>query len=393
MKLNRHLVLLPALLSLSLGTVFAAPAKRLIETNPGESRWATPAEMKALSEASHAAGKCGGFMDVTDYPINLNAPATKKLDLLGREPKQQAKVTPLLSKADGGNLIAIVTKLSAFEDRNYNTDKGVEASNWIKSQYAAIAGSRAGVQVELVAHSRFKQPSVVATIHGSGPNKDEIIVIGGHLDSMSSGRLAPGADDNAAGTATVMETFRILVESGFQPNRTLQFMGYAGEEEGLLGSQDIATRYKNAGKNVVGVVQFDMTMFATATPRMTFITDHVNPDLTKFLERLTDEYVKAKWIEDKCGYACYDHASWTRAGYASSFPFEPAFDEYNQDIHSPKDTVAKLDGDHGAKYLKLAIAFAIEMAQAEATRTEPTPPTPPSETPGSSWPSLKMTRR
>lgn len=396
MTLNRHLVLLSSLLSLIAQGAAAAPGKRLIETNPGERRWATPAEMAALSERSHRAGKCGGFMDITDYPVSPTAPETKKLDLVGREPKEQARVTPLLTKVDGGNLIAIVTKLSAFDNRNYQTAEGVAASNYIKSEYARVAGGRAGIRVELVPHTRFKQPSVIATIQGNGPNQDEIVVIGGHLDSISSGRLAPGADDNASGTATVMEAFRILVESGFQPNRTLQFMGYAGEEEGLLGSQDIASRYKNEGKHVVAVLQFDMTMFPGATPRITFINDHVNQDLTKFVERLSDEYVKANWIEDKCGYACSDHASWTRAGYPSAFPFETAFREYNPDIHSPKDTVEKLDGSHAENYLKLAIAFGVELAEADGNRTDPVPPTPPtpSKNPsGSKWPSRNLSRR
>jgi len=327
-------------------------------------------------------------MDITDYPIDPNAPATKNLNVAGLEPKQQTRVVPLLKEVDGGNLIAIVTKLSAFGNRNYNTNEGVNASNYIKAEYEKIAGNRSGIRVELFPHKRFKQPSVIATIQGGGPNQDEIVVIGGHLDSISNGKLAPGADDNASGTATVLEAFRILANSGYQPNRTIQFMGYAGEEEGLLGSQDIATRYKRDGKHVVAVLQFDMTMYPGSTPRITFIKDHVNPDLTKFVERLSDEYVKANWVEDKCGYACSDHASWTRAGYASAFPFETKFGEYNPDIHTPRDTLGKLDSSHGENYLKLAIAFGVELAESERSATESKPPVPKKST-GSRWPSIR----
>ncbi len=379
--------------SLAVSSAFAAPSgKRLIETKPGVRYWATAEELRSLSEKAHLAGKCGGFMDITDYPISPRAPKTVKLLLEGVEPKEQARVNPLLRHADPSNLIAIVTKLSAFENRNYQTAEGVAAANWIKSEYARIGAGRSDISVELVTH-RFKQPSVIATIAGNGPKKDEIVVIGGHLDSISSG-AAPGADDNASGTATVMEAFRILVESGYQPNRTIQFMGYAGEEQGLLGSQDIASRYKNAGRAVVGALQFDMTMFPGATPRITFIMDHVNRDLSRFVQRLTDEYVKVNWIEDKCGYACSDHASWTRAGYPSVFPFETAFGEYNKAIHTPRDTVEKLDPNHGTSYLKLAIAFGIELAEADAPTSGDPTPTPPSDGGGgSSWPSLSRRSR
>lgn len=99
--------------------------------------------------------------------------------------------------------------------------------------------------------------------------------------------------------------------------------------------------------------------------------------------------MKAKWIEDKCGYACSDHASWTRAGYPSAFPFETAFSEYNPDIHTPKDTMEKLDAGHGLNYLKLSLAFAVEMAEATAaTDSAPAPSEQPRAPRGSAWPSL-----
>jgi leucyl aminopeptidase len=358
---------------------------RLIETKPGHAFWATPAQMADISERAHREGKCGGFFDLTDAPAaTLQAPLAPSLLGLGdRDPQQQSVVEPLLDQVDEGSLLAIVTQLSSYEDRGYQSDTGVEAAEWIKSEYERIGADRSDVVVELVQHS-FKQPSVVASIVGSGENADEIVVIGGHIDSISSGSEAPGADDDASGTATVMEAFRILIESGYQPNRTIQFMGYAGEERGLLGSQDIANRYRKAGKLVVGALQFDMTMYPGSNPRITFITDHVNKDLTKFVQKLSDEYVQAKWIEDRCGYACSDHASWTRAGYPSAFPFETAFSGYNPNIHSPDDTIEHLDGQHGLHYLKLALAFAVEMGEAEGPIADA--PAPGSS--GSAWPSL-----
>jgi leucyl aminopeptidase len=380
------------LTSSAIGRAGAEPAsprfegKRLIETNPGQAFWATPAEIAEISEKAHRAGKCGGYMDLTDAPAAAKLPplAPALLGLGELDPKEQARVTPLIAKADERELLALVTKLAAYDDRDYQRTTGVEAAEWIKSQYERIGSGRSDVRVELQQNS-FKQPSVIATIEGSGENRNEIVVIGGHIDTISPGK-APGADDDASGTATVMETYRLLIESGYRPNRTIQFMGYAGEERGLLGSQVIANRYRQEGKVVAAALQFDMTMYPGSTPRITFITDHVSRELTTFVEKLSDEYVKAKWIEDKCGYACSDHASWTRAGYPSAFPFETAFDEYNPDIHTPKDTTSNLDAGHGVNYLKLSLAFAVEMAEAKDVATTPT--TGGDDTgSGSSWPS------
>ncbi len=352
---------------LSSGALAAPAGHRLIETGDGVQKWASPSEMEALSHAAHAEGRCGGYMDVTDFPDAAEVTFQPLLNLAALEPKEQATVTPMIKRADEGELLAIVTKLSSYKNRYYDSATGVESANWIKSQYEHIAKGHPDIEVDLVAH-KFRQPSVIATIAGNGPNRDEIVVIGGHIDSITGfggDTHAPGADDNASGTATVLEAFRHVVESGFKPNRTIQFMGYAGEEKGLLGSQDIAAQYRKKGSTVVGVLQLDMTMYPGSTPRITFITDHTNRDLTTFTQKLTDEYVKMPWQEDRCGYACSDHASWTRNGFASAFPFETSFGGYNPNIHTSRDTTTGLDPGHGLSYLKLAMAFAVELAQAK----------------------------
>lgn len=77
--------------------------------------------------------------------------------------------------------------------------------------------------------------NVVAEIQGSDPTlKDEVVMLGGHLDSWQS---ATGATDNAAGCAVMMEAVRILKTLGVQPRRTIRIALWGGEEQGLLGSR------------------------------------------------------------------------------------------------------------------------------------------------------------
>ena len=75
--------------------------------------------------------------------------------------------------------------------------------------------------------------NVVGEIYGSD-KKDEVVMLGGHLDSWHS---ATGATDNAIGCATMMEAARILKAIGVKPRRTIRVACWSGEEEGLLGSQ------------------------------------------------------------------------------------------------------------------------------------------------------------
>jgi leucyl aminopeptidase len=59
---------------------------------------------------------------------------------------------------------------------------------------------------------------------------------------------------------------------------------------------------------------------------------------------------------------CSDHASWTKAGYPSTFPFETAFNQDNPSIHSPADTLDKISPEHAREFAKVALAFAVELS-------------------------------
>lgn len=97
------------------------------------------------------------------------------------------------------------------------------------------------VRVELNIQTAFHDETapngfnVVAEIPGVDPLlKDEVVLIGGHFDSVAA---ATGATDNATGSAAVMEAMRILTAVGARPRRTIRLALWGGEEEGLLGSR------------------------------------------------------------------------------------------------------------------------------------------------------------
>lgn len=76
--------------------------------------------------------------------------------------------------------------------------------------------------------------NVVADIPGTGKHKDEIVIIGGHLDSWHGGT---GATDNASGSAVMMEVIRVLTKLKLPLDRTVRIALWSGEEQGLLGSR------------------------------------------------------------------------------------------------------------------------------------------------------------
>ncbi len=354
---------------------YADPSPRLIETSPSHRQWLNNSEIRDLSLAQHAQGHCGGFMDVTDFSSFEDERLTQVmppaiLQILGElTPTHPTVVEPLLKLLSVSDFMENVKKLSSYKNRFYKSQTGVDSAHWIADRFTAMAGGRGDVTVELISHS-FMQPSVLVTIQGKGLYKDEHVILGAHEDSVnwsswspSAADTAPGADDDASGVATLLETFRVLMLSDYVPDRSLVFIAYAGEELGLLGSQDVAKKFKKDGKKVAGVLQMDMTLFPGETKAITMISDNVNAALTLFTKKLIDTYVKVPWQDSSCGYACSDHASWDKQGYATAFPFEAPMGSDNPNIHTAQDTIESgLDQVFGLHFVKLAVAFAVELA-------------------------------
>lgn len=379
MKTQSTLISIMALgLILALGSTAQADRDTLLKNRPKDASmrlvqygfdkndvaWMTPAQMHQLSHDSHEKGVCGSYIDVTDFPEYTPTFFKTFSNFSDRMPTQQSEVMPRLDLLSKMSLHDFVNHLSSYQSRKYNTDTGKQAVEWMRDKFKEMSSTRSDVKVELFNHASWKQPSVIARIEGEGKHAEEVIVLGAHADSINQlffDPNAPGADDDASGLGTLLEAFRVLMESSYKPKRTIEFMGYAAEEIGLRGSQEIAQKYRNMGRKVVAVLQFDMTLHPGSGNNITFITDHVDSDLTKFIKGLTDEYVRVPWEDSKCGYGCSDHASWTRAGFAAAFPFESPFNESNKAIHTANDTIEKLDFAFGLHYAKIAVSFAIEL--------------------------------
>jgi leucyl aminopeptidase len=327
-------------------------------------------ELPSLSRFMHSRFKrCGGF-----FALRTRAEARASMTPRAERAAgpytldQQAFVRPLLSKISEPKLRATIQTLSAYHDRYYSHDQGVASAQWIADRWTALAAKIPGAAVRLYRHDGWKQPSVILTVPGTD-KADEIVVLGGHLDSINiydgRGAAAPGADDNASGIAVLTEAIRVLADGGFRPRRTVEFMGYAAEEVGLRGSQDIADDYARQGKKVVGVIQYDMSNFPGNGPGMFLLTDNVDPELSAFTGKLIDAYAGVPRGTTECGYACSDHASWTRAGYPSAMAFEATLDTMNENLHTDHDTLANGGGDasHSVPFARLAVAFAAELAK------------------------------
>ncbi|MFN0251545.1 MAG: M20/M25/M40 family metallo-hydrolase [Kofleriaceae bacterium] len=322
-------------------------------------------QLLALSEHMHEEfGRCGGYM-VHESLDEALAPATPLRDVDYTIDRAEV-VNAVLPRLSDVHILQTIRELSSMKNRYYRSESGAAASAWLAQKWRGLAKDRSDVTIELFDQG-YPQKSVIMTIPGT-TRASEVIVIGGHLDSIAPGGVsssAPGADDDASGIATLTEIARVLLASDFRPERTIKFMAYAAEEVGLRGSQAIVRDFKARKVDVVGALQLDMTNFQGSDRDIWIIDDFTSKAQNKFLVDLIERYTNATWGSDKCGYACSDHASWHRAGVPASMPFESRSKEMNKRIHTKNDTLeqSKDNALHAVKFARLGTAYAIELAK------------------------------
>ncbi|MFH1314276.1 MAG: YCF48-related protein [Candidatus Eisenbacteria bacterium] len=204
--------------------------------------------------------------------------------------------------------------------------------------------------------------NVVATKPGTV--SDEQVIICGHYDSISevSATLAPGADDNASGTSAVVEAARVMAD--FPCERTIKFVCFAGEEQGLLGSSEYAGRALYAGDAIVGVLNCDMIAYVDSAPEdVNIVSDSVSEWMADLAIDCADAYVPTlltrKIIDPDMLYS--DHASFWRLGFNALDNEEDTPIVYPA-YHTTGDRIHNLTQSFATNVAEMAVATLAELA-------------------------------
>jgi hypothetical protein len=228
-------------------------------------------EGQTMPHARIATGLAAGLLAVASSHA-VAAPADKGPNVT----RHQAEIDKIVADISPKRIEAYIRKLVSFETRHTMSDttsdtRGIGAARrWIKSELERCgAGTR--LQVAFDSHitpvsARVSRPTeivnVVATLPGTqAESKDRMYVVSGHYDSrntdvMDAEGKAPGANDDASGTAAVMEMACVMAKHDF--DATLVFMTVAAEEQGLLGSAHWADLAKQNNWNVAGMFTNDI---------------------------------------------------------------------------------------------------------------------------------------
>lgn len=349
------------------------------------------------------------------------APATDKAPDLTR---QQPQIKKILADISPKRIEGYVAKLVSFGTRHTMSEtesdtRGIGAARrWIKAELERC-GAGSSLQVAFDSHiapvsARISRPTeivnVVATLPGSqDASKDRIYVTSGHYDSRVSDVMnytadAPGANDDASGTAAIMELACVM--SKYKFDATLVFMAVAAEEQGLLGARHWATQARQKNLNIAGMFTNDIIgssradngkvdnkqvrLFSQSIPatkemseavRQLVATGGDSDSLSRQLARHTKEqgerYVKDFKVSVIHRADRYlrggDHMPFLEQGYAALRFTEPAedFAHQHQDLRTENgkvygDLIEFNDYDYIAKVTRVNAATLASLALAPA---------------------------
>lgn len=207
--------------------------------------------------------------------------------------------------------------------------------------------------------------NVVGVIDGEGPHADETIVIGAHYDHLGrggEGSLAPnsneihnGADDNASGTAALLELARRFGERAKKPARRIVFIAFSAEEKGLLGSRHYVKKAPLFPlEKTVAMFNFDM-VGRMKNDKLTIYGTKTANELEAIIdESMSDDELEIKKIGSASGLGgSSDHASFVMA----QIPAVHFFTGTHPDYHRPSDEVDKINAEGMRRVADFATRF------------------------------------
>jgi Zn-dependent M28 family amino/carboxypeptidase len=199
----------------------------------------------------------------------------------------------------------------------------------------------------------IKTTNVIAEIKGS-EKPQEFVILGAHLDSWE---LGTGALDNGCNAALVVDALRAVKASGLKPRRSIRFILFSGEEEGLLGSRAYATAHRSELDNAAGVIIYD-----AGTGKTTGFADGGRKDVLDTAKRLIAPLQQFGVTELKTDMEWgTDHFDFMLEG-VPTFVADQQEANYLENYHAVSDTYDKVDFVQLKKHVAEAAEFSFAMA-------------------------------
>lgn len=223
----------------------------------------------------------------------------------------------------------------------------------------------ASLSVE-VENTRATINNVLAYLPGK---TEEYVILGAHYDHLGRGnfdslapsqigQIHPGADDNASGTAGVLELARLLAPLKGQLQRGILFVNFAGEELGLLGSAEWVKEPTRRLEKAVAMINMDM--IGRIKDEKLYIGGVGTGSTFEFILKQAESNTTFKYENSAGGYSSSDHTSFV----TKHIPVLFFFSGLHSDYHKPSDTWEKINSDAAARLLDVVSNVGLQLANA-----------------------------
>lgn len=283
--------------------------------------------------------------------------------------EENTLIREMMNQVSMDSLEATVQHLQDYQNRMWDSQNAFDASDWIAGRMAAL-----GLEVE-------QQPFYASTWTGSGqaaPNvigiqrgtlyPDVYVVCGSHFDSFSyeamyGGGTCPGADDNATGVASVLESARIMTQYEFE--YSIVYCAYGCEEMGLYGSEAYASRCQQEGMQILGYFNNDMNGYLWGDQiHIDCIYPNSVAPIGEYYMNVGSVYFPELPIRHvNFNEGDSDHTSFNNHGYMGIYPFED-YQHYSPNIHTTNDLIGPsvTSFEMSQQYCRMNIGCLAELA-------------------------------
>jgi hypothetical protein len=330
---------------------------------PSTASLASPAQMNAILAALRAAGPAAILVPLGAPDSIWNLLAARQRQMLTRR-SWDATGAPLLMMRE-----QVISQLLAPHGIDLATARG--AGHPLRATALPMPIT---VTLRAAFVTRMAAPNVIGILEGSDPAlKNEYVVFSAHMDHLGVGppdasgdSIANGADDDASGTAAVIELAEAFAALPTPPKRSLIFLTVSGEEMGLYGSDAFAARPPVPIGQIVADLNIDMVGRNWRDTIVAIGKEH--SDLGPTLHRVSAAHPELRmapiddpWPQESF-YTRSDHYNFARRGVPILFFFSGTHEDY----HRPSDEADKIDAEKESRIVKLIFYLGLEIANAAA---------------------------
>ncbi len=268
----------------------------------------------------------------------------------------QDDITTYIGDLSGENEVMIGGQPYTIETRYSYTEGCEKAADYVYERFTEM-----GLAAEYHDYSGSYAYQVIAELPGL-VTPEAIVIVCGHLDATSQNPYvdAPGADDNASGTAAVLEVASIFSQYNFES--TIRFCAWTGEEQGLVGSGYYAAQAAAAGDSIIAVLNFDMIGYVDNPPEdLDVISNFASEWLADFFIAAADTYTTLPTDKQVSGMGYSDHASFWDEGYSAILGIEDS-GVPNPYYHTTGDLLSTLTLPFATNVIRAATAAAASLA-------------------------------